>query len=151
MKSILTWTLFLFVLTLVSCNFSEILPKKMDGSAGNSTYYIDNQTGKDLSMTFPISVYTQEKGMHEMDSSIALHRNTRLRFYEDQGHFGLNPHPEMALTSIRFYTHENNQQKLVYEMAPVKTVNWTKHIVSRDKDGIGATDYIFILTPSHLK
>lgn len=147
MKSLFCLASFLGFSTLLSCTSSQMV----DGNAGNSTYYIDNQTGKDLSMTFPIQVYRAGGEVKEIDSTIALYRNTRLRFYEDLGYWGANPHPEMALKFIRFYTQENNGRKLVYTMEPVKTTYWTKNIISRDKDGIGTTDYIFVLTPDHLK
>jgi hypothetical protein len=151
MKIIRIWIATLSLLAMCSACSPTETEEMIYEPVGSARYFIDNQSGEELIVEFPVPVYNFEKdAIQDVDSVIHLNGGTKSILFEDGG-FGINPDPEKSFKEIRFYTFTNGQRLLAFTMKPIKNAAWAKVIQSRDNAGYGLTEYSFTITEANLK
>jgi hypothetical protein len=139
------------VLSLVVC-LAFILSSCLDNTGteptvptepgGKTNYYITNQSGSDLNVT-----YKTTDTYSSIDSTVTVPADSSIKIYTARA-IGLVPYPSYALANLGFYKLSGNTSSPLLTIDPVVDDNWN---IGRENEKKGtATTWTLTLTQKDL-
>lgn len=104
------------VLLMASCLENSTEPEVIIDYGVTSYFYVNNQTGSDLQLTYKIAFI-------EMDSTVTVPADTTLKIFQ-AGDIGMSPKPSDAFHKISVYRFTENQSTLFLTIDPVTDGDW---------------------------
>ncbi|HLR32002.1 MAG TPA: hypothetical protein VK074_05895 [Fodinibius sp.] len=114
-------------------------PEPITEPMGISYYYIVNQSGLDLNVTYEIA-------FSDIDSTVAVSADSTTKIFEEGGIGGLFP-PSHVLTKLSFYKSSDDSTSPILTIAPVVNENW--NLTAGEVDNVAK--YELVLSTEDLK
>lgn len=115
-----------FMLAMGACLENSTEPEIIIDHGAYSYFYVDNQTGSDLKVSYKIAFL-------DMDSTVTVPTDTTFQVFQ-AGDMGLPPTPAEAIRKIAVYQLLENQSPLFLTIDPVTDADWI--IVDEDLNDI---------------
>ena len=116
----------IIMLAMTACLENSTEPEIITEYVASSYFYVNNQTGSDLQVTYKIAFI-------EMDSTVTVPADTTFKIFQ-AGDTGIPPKPSEAIRKIAVYQLLENQSPLFLTFDPVTDGDWM--IVDEDLNEI---------------
>ncbi len=131
--------IFIFIIgALFGCSHGQ------DGCAGNSTFFIKNESDKTLVFE-SVSKYFNGK-----NDSVEVATNKILKIGEESD-FGYNPIPSNRYSKISIFAVVNNKKSLAFTLSPVKDERWTLEAKKYSDSYCESRTYTLVITQKDIQ